>query len=108
LQGSLLTHLPHLRRRPTSHAISAQSPLIFDKLERGGVCEQSCMNRKEHWEGVYTAKADDQVSWTQAEPRISRSLIAASCPPPSLFRRCSHQLGRPPLITQLPKRGAAD
>jgi len=33
------------------------------------------MNRKEHWENIYTTKADDEVSWTQREPEASLLLI---------------------------------
>jgi SAM-dependent methyltransferase len=34
----------------------------------------------EHWESVYTTKGDADVSWTQAEPRLSLSLIGEVCP----------------------------
>ncbi len=40
------------------------------------------MNRKEHWESVYVAKSDAEVSWTQLDPRVSLSLITQVCPPP--------------------------
>jgi ubiquinone/menaquinone biosynthesis C-methylase UbiE len=30
---------------------------------------------REHWEGVYSTKAEDQVSWFQEEPRLSMDLI---------------------------------
>jgi len=33
------------------------------------------MNRREHWEGVYDQKADEAVSWHQAEPQPSLQLI---------------------------------
>jgi len=35
---------------------------------------------KEHWEAVYASKGDAELSWTQAEPRTSLSLIAEVCP----------------------------
>jgi 2-polyprenyl-3-methyl-5-hydroxy-6-metoxy-1,4-benzoquinol methylase len=38
------------------------------------------VKRKEHWESVYQAKAEAQVSWTQPEPRLSLSLIREVCP----------------------------
>lgn len=38
------------------------------------------MSRKDHWESVYESKDDSQVSWTQAEPHVSLSLIAEVCP----------------------------
>jgi SAM-dependent methyltransferase len=39
------------------------------------------VNSKEHWEGVYSAKSDSQVSWTQQDPRLSLALIRQVCPP---------------------------
>lgn len=33
------------------------------------------MDRKGHWEGVYTTKGESEVSWYQAEPRLSLDLI---------------------------------
>jgi 2-polyprenyl-3-methyl-5-hydroxy-6-metoxy-1,4-benzoquinol methylase len=38
------------------------------------------MSPKDHWEGIYSTKADNEVSWTQPNPRISLSLIAEACP----------------------------
>jgi SAM-dependent methyltransferase len=37
------------------------------------------MTRKEHWESVYESKGDAEVSWTEAEPRESLSLIGEVC-----------------------------
>jgi SAM-dependent methyltransferase len=37
---------------------------------------------KDHWESVYAAKGDAEVSWTEAELRRSLALIADVCPPP--------------------------
>ena len=37
---------------------------------------------KDHWESVYAAKGDAEVSWTEVEPRRSLSLIADVCSPP--------------------------
>ena len=34
------------------------------------------MNRKEHWENIYTTKQPNEVSWTQAIPETSLSLIS--------------------------------
>ncbi len=34
---------------------------------------------KEHWETVYASKSDAELSWTQAEPRTSLSLIEEVC-----------------------------
>ena len=36
------------------------------------------MSRKSHWEKVYGEKPVDQVSWFQAEPRVSLALIEAA------------------------------
>jgi len=38
------------------------------------------MDRHEHWEQVYRTKGPDQVSWFQAEARLSRELIAVTAP----------------------------
>lgn len=35
-------------------------------------------NRKEHWEGVYKAKAPTEVGWYQVDPKLSLDLIAAA------------------------------
>lgn len=40
------------------------------------------MDRRAHWECVYAAKRQDQVSWFQAEARLSLDLITRSAPPP--------------------------
>jgi len=37
------------------------------------------MSRQQHWESVYKSKGDDQVSWTQDEPRLSLALIREVC-----------------------------
>jgi hypothetical protein len=37
------------------------------------------MSRKQHWESLYASKADGEVSWTQADPRTSLSLIGDVC-----------------------------
>jgi SAM-dependent methyltransferase len=37
------------------------------------------MNRTEHWESIYTSKSDAELSWTQAEPRVSLELIGEAC-----------------------------
>ena len=38
------------------------------------------MDNRAHWEQVYRTKAPDQVSWFQAEARISRQLIEGALP----------------------------
>jgi SAM-dependent methyltransferase len=40
------------------------------------------MPRKEHWDAVYTTKANDEVSWFEADPTISLDLIQQVSPPP--------------------------
>ncbi len=34
------------------------------------------MSNKEHWENIYSTKAPNEVSWTQAKPKTSLDLIA--------------------------------
>jgi hypothetical protein len=36
------------------------------------------MDRKQHWEGVYRQKSEDQVSWFQPRPEVSLELIRAA------------------------------
>ena len=36
------------------------------------------MDRKAHWDRVYTTKASDEVSWFQPEPTISLRLLERS------------------------------
>jgi 2-polyprenyl-3-methyl-5-hydroxy-6-metoxy-1,4-benzoquinol methylase len=38
------------------------------------------MDSKKHWESIYTAKAPDEVSWFQREPKISLQLIRRVAP----------------------------
>ena len=40
-------------------------------------------DRAAHWDGVFTTKAADEVSWHQAEPATSLRLLAAAAPPPA-------------------------
>jgi 2-polyprenyl-3-methyl-5-hydroxy-6-metoxy-1,4-benzoquinol methylase len=37
------------------------------------------MSTQEHWESVYVFKSDQDLSWTQLEPRTSSSLIGEVC-----------------------------
>ncbi|MHC4106460.1 MAG: class I SAM-dependent methyltransferase [Planctomycetota bacterium] len=39
------------------------------------------VDRRSHWEGVYGAKDESQLSWHQDEPRISFDLVREFCPP---------------------------
>jgi len=36
------------------------------------------MDRKAHWDRVYTTKASDAVSWYQPEPTVSLQLLERS------------------------------
>jgi SAM-dependent methyltransferase len=38
------------------------------------------MNRKEHWDTIYTTKAATEVSWYQPEPQVSLDLIEMASP----------------------------
>ncbi|MCC6906639.1 MAG: class I SAM-dependent methyltransferase [Phycisphaerales bacterium] len=40
------------------------------------------MSRREHWDAVYRSKRDAELSWFQAMPVVSLSLIEAISPPP--------------------------
>lgn len=42
------------------------------------------MDRRAHWECVYAAKRPDQMSWFQAEARLSLDLITRFAPPPAV------------------------
>src|ERR1041385_8617421 len=37
------------------------------------------MSNRDHWESVYQTKGDKDVSWTQADPALSLSLIREVC-----------------------------
>jgi hypothetical protein len=37
------------------------------------------MSAQEHWESVYASHGDQDLSWTQPEPRTSLSLIGGAC-----------------------------
>ena len=39
------------------------------------------VSAKAHWDRVYESKSDAQLSWTEADPRTSLTLIGGVCPP---------------------------
>ncbi len=41
------------------------------------------MPRKDHWDAVYTTKANDEVSWFEADPSLSLDLIKQVSPTPN-------------------------
>lgn len=41
------------------------------------------MPRKDHWDAVYTTKANDEVSWFEADPTLSLNLIQQVSPTPN-------------------------
>lgn len=43
------------------------------------------MNSREHWDNAYSNKRDSEVSWTQADPRLSLSLVTEVCPKGSII-----------------------
>lgn len=47
------------------------------------VCCNSCMDRKAHWQRVYTTRPADAVSWFQATPTVSEQLLEAAGLSPS-------------------------
>lgn len=42
----------------------------------------AAIDRKAHWESVYSTKGGTGVSWYQSEPRLSLQLIRSIAPPP--------------------------
>lgn len=38
------------------------------------------MSRPDHWNTIYATKPDEQLSWTQPEPRLSLELVASVLP----------------------------
>jgi hypothetical protein len=36
------------------------------------------MNRRAHWQRVYTAKTSDGISWFQPEPTVSAELLQSA------------------------------
>jgi SAM-dependent methyltransferase len=53
--------------------------LLFDE-PRGLGNEMVGIDRKAHWESVYSAQGETGVSWYQSEPRLSLELIRAVAP----------------------------
>lgn len=43
------------------------------------------VSAKEHWDAVYATKGDEQLSWTQPEPRTSLALIREALPAGSVI-----------------------
>ncbi|SRR6266568_4247884 len=39
------------------------------------------MDRREHWESIYSSKPDCELSWTQSQPDLSLALIGRRCRP---------------------------
>jgi ubiquinone/menaquinone biosynthesis C-methylase UbiE len=37
------------------------------------------MDKAGHWDSIYASKADEELSWTQAEPAMSLKLIGEAC-----------------------------
>jgi SAM-dependent methyltransferase len=63
------------------------------------------MGTKEHWENVYVAKSDSDVSWTQPDPQMSLALIVEVCSPPG--RVIDVGGGTSPLVERLLDAGYA-
>jgi SAM-dependent methyltransferase len=60
--------------------ILAASPFPDASVWRGRESEMVSIDRKTHWENVYSTRGEAGVSWYQAEPRLSLELIT-SVPP---------------------------
>jgi len=46
----------------------------------GRYADRMKMSRQEHWENIYSTKADAEVSWTLPDPHTSLTLIREACP----------------------------
>ena len=63
--------------------------------------------REGHWQSVYTSKAENSVSWFEAEPAVSLALIAlAGTPPDAAVIDIGGGASR--LVDRLLERGFAD
>jgi SAM-dependent methyltransferase len=47
--------------------------------------EYNALPAKDHWESVYASRTDEELSWTQPDPRLSLTLIAEVCPSGSVI-----------------------
>jgi SAM-dependent methyltransferase len=45
-----------------------------------GLKKATLVSTKDHWESVYSSRADAELSWMQSDPQLSLSLIAEVCP----------------------------
>ena len=66
-------------RSPFSPSSGLRRPPIGEGLKQLGV-EMVAIDRKAHWEAVYSTKGETGVSWYQDEPRLSLELIRAVAP----------------------------
>lgn len=78
---------PGLPMKQSNHHLASDShrPAASSRDSHGDLCYAApdytlFMSRKDHWETVYAGKSDCEVSWTQADPRISQLLIREICP----------------------------
>jgi rhodanese-related sulfurtransferase len=67
------------RRQDLKRQNAARSAIKLIEA-RGLCCYTFSMSQKEHWENVYATKADNEVSWTQTDPRTSLMLINEVAP----------------------------
>jgi SAM-dependent methyltransferase len=65
------------------------------------------MDTAAHWESVYASKGDAEVSWTEAEPTASLTLITGTCPPRPGARVIDVGGGTSPLAGRLLDAGYA-
>lgn len=64
------------------------------------------MDRREHWEWIYRTRGDTELSWFQAQPSVSLSLIESLRPKPR--RVIDVGGGQSPLAGELLGRGVED
>src|SRR5665647_1796143 len=77
-QVALVTPSQRARNEPTQK--SEASPVITSMPTSRFSDARGSMDRRAHWEQVYRTKGPDQVSWYQAEARLSRELIERAMP----------------------------
>src|SRR5271166_5433143 len=69
----------HHQARLTALSVPAYHSGCVGLLPLTGV-EMVAIDRKAHWESVYSTKGETGVSWYQSEPRLSLELIRAVAP----------------------------
>lgn len=61
-------------REETSQELTAQAVCLAARA----LPTEVSMNRRAHWQRVYTAKTSDGISWFQPEPTVSAKLLQSA------------------------------